>query len=841
MPEKLLSEEERLNRAELQVHTCDLVLYMPLEKLNIEKREFANKPISIQEIVDDIDGGLARDSNFLSEAEKHEFATLKACISEEKGYPELGKIKVSNISCYMNKKMLRAQGLSDREITHMTGKDYQLNAVFQYEGSEAQGFKQGYRIGFRGTTARDWHDHANNYALWTGRCEHGNRAFEAVSSMTVPTMQYLELLHDAPGVDPEFQREFRNYRVEVLGQSRGGLMAEMAVCIYPEWIPRAYVIDAPQTSPEFVEDVVYQDGMAAFQSYRDKIVLIRGSNDPVSALGYNPRYGYIAGECVVRQCADYNMLEALLDPFHDHYPDAFLVEGPDGKMRVAPIAAEPDGPVHVLVRKISERIMLELSQEERELVIQALMLLAQEFMGGGKRGADDVKTAAENAKIIEEGMTLFFRITEEVILEEGLFDGCKEELERDLDSLRSRLQKENPMFAECLDYAVQRAFQASQTRLRLSLAKADKEAGWDNAMRELSAFFALKRSILGSGMLLSASVFDYFVLEKHSLKELLEIKLGQYKKLAENFRKRLRMNRFGAIVTNGIEDGLQRDLDELNANLAGALTTAYTLHGLQSKYFKKKKDGKDAKSAETMPDGIGLRDALEIWALAVLRKGAKGKPGETKKLDELQSFCRKNAAACGQMAGLTCGMLAEDLEALKAHPVLQALKEQNEVGAHDIEGKIAAAEESNARLGEVFGNLADSMELKLPPLGSPMPRRLSLEAFPAMPRDPLAVRSGRLSIDLEKSNEVIGLLDSYIARAEQREAALRELWAKLRGIRFGFGVCSNLEDMMAVTDKRREQFAKHRDHIAEFRQHCADWDSAASAAMQAEILKRKRL
>ena len=87
---------------------------------------------------------------------------------------------------------------------------------------------------------------------------------------------------------------------------------------------------------------------------------------------------------------------------------------------------------------------------------------------------------------------------------------------------------------------------------------------------------------------------------------------------------------------------------------------------------------------------------------------------------------------------------------------------------------------------------------------------------------------------------MIGLLDSYIERAEQREAALRELWAKLRGIRFGFGVCSNLEDMMEVTDKRREQFAKHRDHIAEFRQHCADWDSAASAAMQAEILKRKR-
>ena len=120
------------------------------------------------------------------------------------------------------------------------------------------------------------------------------------------------------------------------------------------------------------------------------------------------------------------------------------------------------------------------------------------------------------------------------------------------------------------------------------------------------------------------------------------------------------------------------------------------------------------------------------------------------------------------------------------------------------------------RLGEVFGNLADSMELKLPPLGSPMPRRLSLEAFPAMPRDPLAVRSGRLSIDLEKSSEVIGLLDSYIERAEQREAALRELWAKLRGIRFGFGVCSNLEDMMAVTDKRREQLQSIRDTSRNF-------------------------
>ena len=182
-----MSEEERRNREELQIHTCDLVLYMPLQALELEKDGFANDPKSIREIVSKIDERLAKDSDFLSEAEKHEFATLKACISEEKGYPELGEIMVSNISCCMDEDMLKAQGFSDREITHMTSTDYQLNAGVQYEGSEAQGFKQGYRIGFRGTTARDWHDHANNYALWTGRCEHGDRTFEAVSSMTVPT------------------------------------------------------------------------------------------------------------------------------------------------------------------------------------------------------------------------------------------------------------------------------------------------------------------------------------------------------------------------------------------------------------------------------------------------------------------------------------------------------------------------------------------------------------------------------------------------------------------------------------------------------------------------------
>lgn len=113
-----MSEEERRNREELQIHTCDLVLYMPLQALELEKDGFANDPKSIQEIVSKIDERLAKNPNFLSEAEKHEFATLKACISEEKGYPELGEIKVSNISCYMNKKMLRAQGLSDREITY---------------------------------------------------------------------------------------------------------------------------------------------------------------------------------------------------------------------------------------------------------------------------------------------------------------------------------------------------------------------------------------------------------------------------------------------------------------------------------------------------------------------------------------------------------------------------------------------------------------------------------------------------------------------------------------------------------------------------------------------------
>ena len=164
-----MSEEERRNREELQIHTCDLVLYMPLQELKLGEDGFANDPKSIREIVSKIDERLAKNPNFLSEAEKHEFATLKACISEEKGYPELGEIMVSNISCYIDEDTLKAQGLSDREITHMTSTDYQLNAVFQYEGSEAQGFKQGYRIGFRGTTARDWHDHANNYALWTGR------------------------------------------------------------------------------------------------------------------------------------------------------------------------------------------------------------------------------------------------------------------------------------------------------------------------------------------------------------------------------------------------------------------------------------------------------------------------------------------------------------------------------------------------------------------------------------------------------------------------------------------------------------------------------------------------
>ena len=155
MSEITMSEEERRNREELQIHTCDLVLYMPLQKIDIRPEELTNKDVNIKKIVEKIDKRLDEDPDFLSEAEKHEFATLKACISEEKGYPELGEIKVSNISCYMDEDMLQAQGLSDREITHMTSTDYQLNAVFQYEGSEAQGFKQGYRIGFRGTTARD--------------------------------------------------------------------------------------------------------------------------------------------------------------------------------------------------------------------------------------------------------------------------------------------------------------------------------------------------------------------------------------------------------------------------------------------------------------------------------------------------------------------------------------------------------------------------------------------------------------------------------------------------------------------------------------------------------------
>ena len=113
MPELTMSEEERRNREELQIHTCDLVLYMPLQELDLGDNGFANKPTSIGEIVSKIDERLAKDSDFLSEAEKHEFATLKACISEEKGYPELGEIMVSNISCYMNKKMLKNQEEND--------------------------------------------------------------------------------------------------------------------------------------------------------------------------------------------------------------------------------------------------------------------------------------------------------------------------------------------------------------------------------------------------------------------------------------------------------------------------------------------------------------------------------------------------------------------------------------------------------------------------------------------------------------------------------------------------------------------------------------------------------
>ena len=50
-----MSEEERRNREELQIHTCDLVLYMPLQALELEKDGFANDPKSIQEIVSKIE------------------------------------------------------------------------------------------------------------------------------------------------------------------------------------------------------------------------------------------------------------------------------------------------------------------------------------------------------------------------------------------------------------------------------------------------------------------------------------------------------------------------------------------------------------------------------------------------------------------------------------------------------------------------------------------------------------------------------------------------------------------------------------------------------------------
>ena len=329
----------------------NLVLYLPLSELDI------NDNATIEDIVK----AARRYSNRGRHVEKETLEMLEACLKEESGISDIGNARLTYISFKKDPNELVEHGISRKNAELITNPDAMVAVAFVYEGSEAQGIREGVSFVHRGTPGGAWEDNYDMESDCNGSFVKNNKLFEAVSPIGEAVLyDQQDTLRRIREESTEMAGKCRALigaaKVFLSGHSKGGNHAMLIKCVFEEFQNvTCFAFDAPGPPPELWDEYNKYHGKERVEKNRRSIYSIFSFNDPVHTIAYTKERGYFAKN-LLRLDAPGLDGEDPSETMKYHYLFRKLRVEENGKVRLQKIVAE-EGWSAEAVKKISDELM----------------------------------------------------------------------------------------------------------------------------------------------------------------------------------------------------------------------------------------------------------------------------------------------------------------------------------------------------------------------------------------------------------------------------------------------------------------------------------------------------
>lgn len=314
-----------------------IVMYLPLEELGVEDGDTIADIVAWSEVKE------------VSDTAK-EYLSCITVILEQRG--NLGDNRIRNLS-WLD---YDGDGKKDHPPTGMVA------AVFVNEGSGSL------YVAFRGTPKGAWLDNAKmligDKKYNQDFTDPGGTVWRYCSPMQAEAMEYISELIGNRG---EVWNLGRSHYV--IGHSKGGNQAQLAMVIFPDSFDVAISMNGPGMSPESIQEMKHNLGEEQYQRILGRLIGINAYNDYVHGLGiplipYQQNVWFIEPDCSpIILCS--------------HYVTALLQEGSGA---VAPFNEDGPGPAAVFMRRLSAEAMV-MPVADRSDIFMTLMAVMQVVQG----------------------------------------------------------------------------------------------------------------------------------------------------------------------------------------------------------------------------------------------------------------------------------------------------------------------------------------------------------------------------------------------------------------------------------------------------------------------------
>lgn len=306
-----------------------LVMYLPLEQLAVKENQ------TIQEIV--------------SAADHEKLTVIRLILAKRKT-------------------------LENSRIQHLSWADYNQDGKQDHplEGMQAAVFinpQSGSQfVTFRGTPKGAWLDNAKMLIGDLSYCKDftdlEGKIWHYLSPMQAEAMEYIKAL-----IEKKVSAGDEPVNRYVIGHSKGGNQAQLAMMIFPEYFDAGISMDGPGMSKELIREMKQNLGRNRFQKATDQLYGVNAANDYVHSLGYS----IIPVSHVVW------FLEAPCEPevLCNHSAEVLMNQKTND---MVPFSADGPGPIAIFMQKVSAEAMA-MPVADRASVFMTLMALMQAILG----------------------------------------------------------------------------------------------------------------------------------------------------------------------------------------------------------------------------------------------------------------------------------------------------------------------------------------------------------------------------------------------------------------------------------------------------------------------------